>query len=51
MSGNIEHVDTVIIGGLERYLRDLADATRSGTIPGTPEFAAIAARYDFVVPT
>ena len=38
-------------GGLENYLRDLADAMRSGTTFMTPELAAIAAKYDFVVPT
>jgi mannose-6-phosphate isomerase-like protein (cupin superfamily) len=39
-------------GGLEKYLRDLADAIRSGTIaPGTPDFAKIIAKYDFTVPT
>jgi hypothetical protein len=38
-------------GGLEKYLRDLADATRSGTMPGDPDFATIVAKYDFVVPT
>lgn len=38
-------------GGLEKYLRDLADAMRSGTMPGTLDFATIAAKYDFVVPT
>jgi hypothetical protein len=37
---------------LEKYLRDLADAMRSGTIaPGTPDFAKIIAKYDFTVPT
>ena len=35
-------------GWLEEYLRDLADAMRSGTMPGTPDFAAIVAKYDFV---
>ena len=38
-------------GGLEKYLRDVAEATRLGTMPGTPDFAAIVAKYDFVVPT
>jgi len=38
-------------GGLEKYLRDVADATRLGTMPGTPDFAAIVAKYDFLVPT
>lgn len=38
-------------GGWENYLRDLADAMQSGTMPGTPEFAQIVARYDFVLPT
>ena len=38
-------------GGLEKYLRDIADAMRSGTMPGSPDFEAIAARHDFVVPT
>jgi quercetin dioxygenase-like cupin family protein len=38
-------------GGLEKCLRDLADATRLGTMPGTPDFATIVAKYDFVVPT
>ncbi len=37
-------------GGWEKYLRDLADAMRSGTMPGTPDFAKIVAKYDFVVP-
>jgi hypothetical protein len=34
----------------DRYLRDLARAVRSGTLPGTAEFAQIVATYDFVVP-
>ncbi len=38
-------------GGWENYLRDLADAMGSGTMPGSPEFAQIFAKYDFVVPT
>ena len=38
-------------GGWENYLRDLADAMDSGTMPGTPEFAKIVAKYDFVMPT
>ena len=38
-------------GGWENYLRDLADAMDSGTMPGTPEFAKIVAKYDFVLPT
>ena len=38
-------------GGWENYLRDLADAMRSGTMSGTPEFAKIVAKYDFVFPT
>ncbi len=38
-------------GGWENYLRDLADAMRSGTMPGSPEFARVVAKYDFVVPT
>ncbi|HYJ87436.1 MAG TPA: cupin domain-containing protein [Pyrinomonadaceae bacterium] len=38
-------------GGLEKYLRDLADAIRLSTMPGTPDFAAIVAKHDFVVPT
>ena len=38
-------------GGLEKYLRDIADAMRSGAMPGTPHFATIAAKHDFVVPT
>ncbi len=38
-------------GGWENYLRDLADAMHSGTMPGTPKFAEIVAKYDFVVPT
>jgi mannose-6-phosphate isomerase-like protein (cupin superfamily) len=38
-------------GGVEKYLRDLADAMRSGTMPGTPDFATIVAKHDFVVPT
>jgi quercetin dioxygenase-like cupin family protein len=37
-------------GGWENYLRDLANAMRSGTMPGTAEFAQIVAKYDFVVP-
>lgn len=37
-------------GGWENYLRDLADAMRSGTMPGSSEFAQIVAKYDFVVP-
>ena len=37
-------------GGWESYLRDLANAMRSGTMPGTPEFAKIVAKYDFVMP-
>ncbi len=37
-------------GGWENYLRDLADAMRSGTMPGSPEFARIVAKYDFMVP-
>ena len=37
-------------GGWENYLRDLANAMRSGTMPGTPEFAQIVAKYDFVLP-
>jgi quercetin dioxygenase-like cupin family protein len=38
-------------GGLENYLRDLADAMHSGTTPMTPDLAAIAAKYDFMVGT
>jgi mannose-6-phosphate isomerase-like protein (cupin superfamily) len=38
-------------GWLEDYLRDLAGAMHAGTMPGTPEFARIVAKYDFVVPT
>jgi mannose-6-phosphate isomerase-like protein (cupin superfamily) len=38
-------------GGLEKYLRDVADAKSSGTMPGTPDLAKIVAKYDFVVPT
>ena len=38
-------------GGLENYLRDLADAMRSGMNPRTSNFAAITGKYDFVVPT
>ena len=38
-------------GGLEKYVRDIADAMRSGAMPGTPHFATIAAKHDFVVPT
>lgn len=38
-------------GGWENYLRDLANAMRSGTMPGTREFAQIVSRYDFVLPT
>jgi len=37
-------------GGWENYLRDLADAMRSGSMPGTPEFAQVVAKYDFVIP-
>lgn len=37
-------------GGWEHYLRDLSAAMRSGTMPGTAEFAQLVARYDFVVP-
>jgi len=37
-------------GGWEVYLRDLARAVGSGTMPGTAEFARIVAKYDFVVP-
>jgi quercetin dioxygenase-like cupin family protein len=37
-------------GGWEKYLRDLSDATHSGTMPGTPDFAKIVAKYDFVIP-
>ncbi len=37
-------------GGWEHYLRDLADAMRAGTMPGSAEFAQIVAKYDFVVP-
>ncbi len=37
-------------GGWEQYLRDLADAMRSAIMPGTPDFAKIVAKYDFVVP-
>ncbi len=37
-------------GGWENYLRELADAMRAGTMPGTAEFAQIVAKYDFVVP-
>ena len=36
-------------GGWEHYLRDLAGAMRSGTVPGTAEFAQLVAKYDFVV--
>ena len=38
-------------GGWETYLRDRARATRSGTMPGTAEFAQIVSKYDFVLPT
>jgi len=38
-------------GWLENYLRDLAGAMRSGTTPVTPDLAAIAAKYDFIVGT
>jgi len=34
---------------LEKYLRDLADAMRSGTMPGTVEFAKVVAKHDFEV--
>jgi oxalate decarboxylase/phosphoglucose isomerase-like protein (cupin superfamily) len=37
-------------GGWEHYLRDLADAMRAGTMPGSAEFAQLVAKYDFVVP-
>jgi quercetin dioxygenase-like cupin family protein len=37
-------------GGWETYLRDLARAMRSDTMPGTAEFAQLVAKYDFVVP-
>jgi mannose-6-phosphate isomerase-like protein (cupin superfamily) len=37
-------------GGWEHYLRDLAEAMRSGTMPGSREFAQIVAKHDFVVP-
>ncbi|HSH80544.1 MAG TPA: hypothetical protein VLA19_18600 [Herpetosiphonaceae bacterium] len=37
-------------GGWENYLRELADAMRAGTMPGTAEFARIVAKYDFVMP-
>ncbi len=37
-------------GGWENYLRELADAMRAGTMPGTAEFAQIVAKYDFVMP-
>lgn len=36
-------------GGWENYLHDLAEGMRSGTMPGTPAFAQIVAKYDFVV--
>ena len=35
-------------GGLEKYLRDLAGAMRSGTVPGTPDLAAIVTKHDFL---
>jgi mannose-6-phosphate isomerase-like protein (cupin superfamily) len=38
-------------GWLENYLRDLAGAMRSGTTLGPPDFATLAAKYDFVVVT
>jgi mannose-6-phosphate isomerase-like protein (cupin superfamily) len=38
-------------GWLENYLRDLAGVMRLGTTPVPPDVAAIAAKYDFVVPT
>jgi hypothetical protein len=38
-------------GGLEKYLRDIADPVRSGTTPLTPDLAMIAAKYDFTVAT
>jgi mannose-6-phosphate isomerase-like protein (cupin superfamily) len=38
-------------GGLENYLRDLANAMRFGTTAGSPDFATLAAKYDFVVPS
>jgi hypothetical protein len=38
-------------GWLEEYLRDLAGAMRRCTMPATPEFERIVAKYDFVVPT
>src|SRR5262245_30242874 len=37
-------------GGWEHYLRDLAGAMGSGTMPGPAEFAKLAARYDIVLP-
>lgn len=37
-------------GGWEHYLRDLSNAMRAGRMPGTPEFAAVVAKYDFIVP-
>ena len=36
-------------GGWENYLRDLADAMRTGTMPGTGEFAKVVAKHDFEV--
>ncbi|MGH2554521.1 MAG: cupin domain-containing protein, partial [Actinomycetota bacterium] len=38
-------------GGWERYLRDLAKAMSTGVVPGSAEFAAIVAPYDFEVAT
>jgi hypothetical protein len=40
-----------VAGGWEHYLRDLADATHSGTMPGSAELSHIVAKYDVVVPT
>jgi len=38
-------------GGWEHYLRDIARAAQSGTMPGSAEFTQVVAKYDFVVPT
>jgi quercetin dioxygenase-like cupin family protein len=38
-------------GGWENYLRELTAAMRSGTMPGTQEFAKIVEKYDFILPT
>ena len=37
-------------GGWENYLRDLAQAMSNGVMPGSDEFTALVAKYDFVFP-